>query len=103
MLTLSRTCEWDSDMHDTTQAIYSLTNNCHEEPLLSEQELFDLRRYRWLANQLRSGALVLHTDTLGVLKLWADSTNFEAQIDQAIRTQDAIKAWREQIQVLRQG
>lgn len=90
-------------MHDTTQDIYGLTNDCHEELLLSEQEFFDSQRYRWLTNQLRSGALVLYTDTLGVRKLWADSAGFEAKIDQAIRTQNAIKAWREQIRLLRQG
>ena len=79
-------------MHNTTQDLYALTNDYPEGVLFDDLTLLDAQRYRWLVSQLRAGTLVLHTETLGRLTLWADGSSFEAKVDQAIRTQKAVEA-----------
>lgn len=79
-------------MHNTTQDLYALTNEYPEGVLFDDLTLLDAQRYRWLVSQLRAGTLVLHTETLGRLTLWADGSSFEAKVDQAIRTQKAVEA-----------
>lgn len=79
--------------------LYGLTGGAHDDVFWDELKN-DAERYRWLADQFKSGALVLHADTLGKLSLWADGLSFEQKIDQALRVRRALEEWQNQTQAL---
>lgn len=51
--------------------------------------------WRWLLTQMQAGGLTLQDEFSGQQRLWADATNFEGKVEQAVRTQEVLRAWQQ--------